>query len=124
MSLEAMMRELMAESPYLPTVELAATTAELMEEDRLEVLAFLAERPTHTVCIASFIRDNGLISPLNRGTFYGCRNSEGRLEGVALIGHATLLEARTTRAMREFGLIAQTHQRKHMILGEKHSIEL
>jgi len=61
----------------------------------------LAERPLHTVCIAGFIRDNGLESPLNRGRFYACRNSEGLLEGVALIGHATLIEARTTRAMKE-----------------------
>ena len=30
----------------------------------------------------------------------------GRLEGVALIGHATLVEARTSRAMQEFGLVA------------------
>src|SRR3982751_3556297 len=36
-----------------------------------EVLAFLAERPIHTVFMSGLIRDNGLISFANRGTFYG-----------------------------------------------------
>ena len=96
---------------------------ELTEEDRNEVLAFLAERPIHTVCLAGFIRDNGLVSPHNRGTFYGSRNSEGRLEGVALIGHATLIDARTDRAMESFAMVAQGYQRTHMILGEKDQVE-
>jgi predicted GNAT family acetyltransferase len=118
-----LMNTVMAATQYLPEARVTVTTDELTEEDRNEVLAFLAERPTQTVCIAGFIRDNGLMSPHNRGTFYGCRNSEGRLEGVALIGHATLIEARTTRAMREFGLMAQAYPRTHMILGEKESVE-
>jgi predicted GNAT family acetyltransferase len=118
-----LMNTVMAETQFLPEARVTVTTDELTEEDRNEVLAFLAERPTQTVCLAGFIRDNGLVSPHNRGTFYGCRNSEGRLEGVALIGHATLIEARTTRAMREFGLVAQTYSRTHMILGEKESVE-
>ena len=96
---------------------------ELTEEDRNEVLSFLSERPIHTVCLAGFIRDNGLVSAHNRGTFYGCRNSEGRLEGVALIGHATLIEARTPRAMQEFSLVAQGFQNTHMILGENEKVE-
>lgn len=122
-SMSELMNTVMAETQYLPEARVTVTTDELTEEDRNEVLAFLAERPTQTVCIAGFIRDNGLVSPHNRGIFYGCRNSEGRLEGVALIGHATLIEARTMRAMREFGLIAQTYPRTHMILGEKESVE-
>jgi predicted GNAT family acetyltransferase len=122
-SLSALMGAVMAETPYLPEANLGVEVTELTEEDRNEVLAFLAERPIHTVCLAGFIRDNGLVSPHNRGTFYGCRNSEGRLEGVALIGHATLIEARTRRAMREFGLVAQTYPRTHMIMGETEKVE-
>jgi uncharacterized protein len=122
-SLNALMNVVMAETPYLPEADVTVDVIELTEEDRNEVLAFLAERPVHTVCLAGFIRDNGLVSPHNRGTFYGCRNSEGRLEGVALIGHATLIEARTARAMEEFGLVAQGYQRTHMILGEKDKVE-
>jgi len=122
-SLNALMNVVMAETPYLPEADVTVDVIELTEDDRNDVLAFLAERPVPTVCIAVFIRDNGLVSPHNRGTFYGCRNSEGRLEGVALIGHATLIEARTARAMEEFGLVAQGYQRTHMILGEKDKVE-
>jgi predicted GNAT family acetyltransferase len=122
-SLNALMTSVMAETPYLPEADVTVNLIELAEEDRNEVLAFLSERPIHTVCLVGFIRDNGLVSPLNRGTFYGCRNSEGRLEGVALIGHATLIEARTARAMREFSLVAQGFQHTHMILGESEKVE-
>jgi predicted GNAT family acetyltransferase len=122
-SMNALITEVMAETPYLPEADVTVNIAELTENERNEVLAFLAEQPVQTVCMAGFIRDNGLVSPNNRGTFYGVRNSEGRLEGVALIGHATLIEARTHRAMQEFGMVAQTFQRTHLVLGEKDKIE-
>jgi GNAT superfamily N-acetyltransferase len=122
-SLNALMTRVMAETPYLPEADITVAIFELTEEDRNEVFSFLSERPVPTVCLAGFIRDNGLISPHNRGTFYGCRNSVGRLEGVALIGHATLIEARTDRAMKEFGFVAQGFQHTHMILGEKDKVE-
>jgi uncharacterized protein len=122
-SMNDLMQTVMAETQYLPEANVTVEVAELTEEERKEVLSFLCERPTHTVCLTGFIRDNGLVSPHNRGTFYGCRNSEGRLEGVALIGHATLIEARTARAMHEFALVAQIHPRTHMILGEMDKVE-
>ena len=122
-SMNALITEVMAETPYLPEADVTVNVAELTENDRNEVLAFLAEQPVQTVCMAGFIRDNGLVSPNNRGTFYSVRNSEGRLEGVALIGHATLIEARTHRAMQEFGVVAQGFQRTHLVLGEKDKIE-
>ncbi|MEK6283706.1 MAG: GNAT family N-acetyltransferase [Acidobacteriota bacterium] len=122
-SLNNLTTTVMAETPYLPEANVTVAVFELTKEDRNEVFAFLAERPIHTVCIAGFIRDNGFVSPHNRGTFYGCRNSEGRLEGVAMIGHATLIEARTARAMKEFGFVAQCFQHSHMILGEKDKVE-
>ncbi|MDT5262120.1 MAG: uncharacterized protein QOC61_1124 [Acidobacteriota bacterium] len=83
-----------------------------------EVLAFLSERPVHAVNLISLIRDNGFESPLNRGTFYACRDAQGALEGVALIGHATLVEARTPRALKTFALKAQECASAHMIMGE------
>jgi len=67
-----------------------------------EVTGFLNVRPVHTVVMASFIRDNGIVSDLNRGTFYGYRSSKGNLEGVALIGHSTLIESRSENAMKAF----------------------
>jgi predicted GNAT family acetyltransferase len=113
----------MTETQYLPTAEVSVSVEKLTDQDRNEVLAFLTERPIHTVCMVGFIRDNGIESALNRGTFYGCRNSEGRLEGVALIGHTTLIEVRTDRALREFALVAQVCANTFMIMGEQERIE-
>src|SRR5438045_9788185 len=90
-------------TPAMPTMLWSPLWAEAITAQPLtsahtrEVLAFLATRPLHTVNLTSLIRDNGLVSPLNRGTFYGCRDEQGQLEGVALIRHATLLEAHTDR---------------------------
>jgi predicted GNAT family acetyltransferase len=94
----------------------------LGEEHLAEVLEFLSERPIHTVMMAGFIRDNGMVSEHNRGTFYGCRNDRGRLEGVALIGHATLLETHTDRVLEALAHKAQAHASTHMIMGEQERI--
>jgi ribosomal protein S18 acetylase RimI-like enzyme len=99
------------------------SVARLTAEAQMEVLAFLSARPLHTVALAGFIRDNGLVSPFNRGTFYGCRNGQGELEGVALIGHATLFETRTPRALAAFAECAQSCQHAHMIMGEQQQVE-
>lgn len=123
MSAITLMAGIMSMSQHLPMAEVSVSVHALTEDERNEVLAFLAERPLHTVCIAGLIRDNGIVSPHNRGTFYGCRNSEGRLEGVALIGHHTLVEARTRRAIQEFALVAHVHPRIHLILGESEMVE-
>lgn len=88
-----------------------------------EVAAFLAERPVHTVFMASLVRDNGLESPFNRGTFYACRDAGGRLEGVALIGHATLVEARSEAALAAFARVAQGCSLAHLVRGEQEKVE-
>jgi len=123
MSVATLMEGVMTQTQFLPAVSEELTTYALAESEREEVLAFLAERAVHTVCMAGLIRDNGIVSPHNRGAFYGCRSAEGRLEGVALVGHATLVEARTRRAFREFALVAQCTTRTHFILGEADSVE-
>lgn len=102
--------------------QLVVHVAELDASREQEVLEFLSHRPIHTVAMVGFINDNGLVSPLNRGTFYGCRNLEGQLEGVALIGHATLLETITDRAAEALAEMAQTCTTTHMIMGEKERI--
>lgn len=94
----------------------------LRAEDEVEVLAFLAARPVHTVFISGFVHDNGLESTLNRGTFFGCRDEQGKLEGVALIGHITLVEARTQAAIAAFARLAQDCPFAHMILGEQEKV--
>ena len=111
-----------ATAPPLAAAE-SLTTQLLTSEHQAEVLAFLSERPLHTVIMASMIRDNGIISPLTRGTFYSCRNEQGQLQGVALIGHATLIETRTEAAIAAIAKLAQVSQRKHMIMGEQEKIE-
>lgn len=88
-----------------------------------EALAFLAARPVHTVYMASLMRDNGVESALNRGTFYGCRDSAGDLVGVALVGHATLVETRCDEALEAFALLARGCTTCYLIRGEQDVIE-
>jgi uncharacterized protein len=88
-----------------------------------EVLSFLAERPLHTFVMAGHIRDNGLESPHNRGSFHSCRDQGQRLEGVALIGHATLVETRSDAALAALAHLAQTRPAAKMIMGEQEKID-
>jgi predicted GNAT family acetyltransferase len=90
----------------------------LADEHEAEALAFLAARPVHTVFMATLIRDNGLVSPLNRGTFYGCRDRAGRLTGLALIGHANLVETAHDAALALFACLAQNCPKTYLIRGE------
>ena len=87
-----------------------------------EVLDFLAGRPAQAVIMSGLIRDNGFESPFNRGTFHACRDAEGRLEGVALIGHAVYVVAHTAPALRAFAELAQKQHKAHMILGEQEMV--
>lgn len=95
----------------------------LAEQDEAEVLAFLAERPIHTFGMAGFIRSNGIVSPHNRGEFYACRDDEGHLEGVALIGHFILFETQNDAIIRAFARVAQEHSDVYMLLGEQEKVE-
>lgn len=99
------------------------TAVPLNETHEAEVLSFLSARPLHTFYMAGLIRDNGVVSPLNRGDFYGRRNSLGQLEGVALVGHATIVEARTPDALRALASVAQGCRSAHVIVGEQETIE-
>src|SRR5438270_5662825 len=95
----------------------------LSEHDREEVLQFLGKRPIHTFGMAGFIRDNGLVSPHNRGTFYACRDEEGRLEGIALIGHFILFETGNEAAIAAFAGVAQQCPDAYLLLGEQESVQ-
>ncbi len=94
----------------------------LRNTEKDEVLNFLRRRPIHTVCMASYIQDHGIVSPLNRGVFYGCRNAEGMLAGVALIGHATLFETENDAALRAFALLKRQCAGSHLIRGQREMI--
>ena len=96
----------------------------LTQDDRSEVLSFLAVRPVHSVAMTSFITDNGVESELNRGRFYGYRNAAGNLEGVALIGHTTLIDARTDDALKAFAFITRKAEIPvHMIMSDGNSTD-
>lgn len=101
-----------------PSVPAPLMLHALTDHDQCEVLDFLAERPLHTVFMAGVIRDNGIGSVLNRGAFYACRNHRNQLEGVSLLGHITLVEARTDTALSTFARFARERPRPHVILGE------
>src|SRR5712671_5414103 len=101
-------------APYEPCI-----IGELSAADEPEVFEFLSARRIHTVFMASMIRDNGLVSPHNRGSFYSCRDRYGRLEGVALLGHATVVEARTEDALASFAGLARNCLNAHLIRGEE-----
>ena len=108
-------------APRLRAIEVI--TSRLTDADKTEVLDFLARRPMHTVAMVGFINDNGLVSPLNRGTFYGCRNYEGQLEGVALIGHAMLMETSNDQAIQAFAQTAQHCPEIQLIMFEENHID-
>ena len=88
-----------------------------------EALRFLSARPIHSVIMSSFIRDNGLVSDLNRGRFYSYRNHSGRIEGIALVGHATLFETTNENALAAFARLVHKSDNVHMIMGEQDRVE-
>lgn len=97
---------------------------ELKIESTAEVQAFLSVRPVHTVIMSSFIVDNCIESDLNRGKFYGYRNSAGNLEGVALIGHSTLVEARSDEALQALAFIARKSETPiHLVMSSGNNAE-
>lgn len=118
------MQALRTSAAFAPTFTMTlapdlSRVVELKEADRAETLAFLAARPVHTVVMTGFINDHGVESELHRGRFYGYRGESGRLEGVALIGHATLLEARTDAALQAFALAARHAETPvHLVMSD------
>ena len=99
------------------------TTQLLKNNDAAEALHFLEERALHNVVMSGFVRDHGIESELNRGMFYGSRDENNHLQGVALIGHATFIDARREIVISEFARMAQNFPRIHMVLSELEIVE-
>jgi uncharacterized protein len=111
------LRQTTREAIFPMAPDMGRVTA-LAIEDTTEAIAFLSLRPVHTVVMLSFINDNGIVSELNRGKFYGYRNATGKLEGVALIGHTTLVETHTDQALKALALVAKTSETPiHLIMS-------
>ena len=85
-----------------PTIGSPRQVQLLLGENEAEVLDFLSAHPLLTFVMTGWIRDNGLVSQLNRGTFYGSRNHRGELDGVALVGHVNLFETTSESALSAF----------------------
>lgn len=88
-----------------------------------EALAFLAERPVDNVIMSGYIRDNGVVSPQNRGRFYGCRNKSGALAGVALLGHGVTFDSRCEAATELFASLARESAEPHLLMGESGQVQ-
>lgn len=97
-----------------------APATEGMEE---EILSTLGAPTLTNVVMGGFIRDNGLLSPQNRGHFYVCRNERQKLEGVALIGHSILFEAFSESAVEGFAAIARREASSHLLMGEHTAVQ-
>ena len=109
---------------HAKTSRAASTQAEPLNDAHTdEALAFLGGRPLHTVIMAGLMRQHGAVVPWPQGRFYGCRSALGRLEGVALIGRATMFEARSAAALSAFAAQARLCPSVNMILGEARDLE-
>jgi uncharacterized protein len=97
--------------------------APVAAEREQEILSALSTPTLTNVVMAGFIRDNGLVSPQNRGRFYECRNEHNKLEGVALIGHTVLFEASDERAIEGFAAVARSLPSPHLLMGERNAVQ-
>jgi ribosomal protein S18 acetylase RimI-like enzyme len=95
----------------------------LAESHGAEALSFLSARPVDNVIMSSFIRDHGVVSPQNRGRFYGCRNRAGALEGVALIGHGMSFDARSEAATETFANLTRRTSESRLLMGESGQVQ-
>lgn len=89
-----------------------------------EALAFLGERPLHTVIMAGLLRQHGPAVPAPAGDFYACRDRLGRLEGLALLGRATMFEARNAAAVSALAARARRCPSVRMVMGEADGLGL
>ena len=96
----------------------------LEESDKQAALKYLSARPISTVIMAGWVHERGIVSEANRGTFYGHFDGDGRLDGVALIGRATMFETQNERALQEFAELATNCETVRMVMGEEEKMEV
>jgi len=96
----------------------------LEESDKQAALKYLSARPISKVIMAGWIHERGILSDGNRGPFDGYFDGDGRLDGVALIGRATMFETQNERALQEFAELAQACEKVRMVMGQKEKMEV
>ncbi len=99
------------------------TAQRLIAEDEAEVYRFLAERPLQTFGLLGMIADNGLVSPHNRGDFYAYRGADRQLEGIALIGYNTVIDARSEEAIQVFAGLVKALVNPFLIMAREQQID-
>src|SRR5437899_3868954 len=120
-SLEKMMLELTNDKRQAdsPTIGDPRQVQPLLGENEAEVLDFLSAHPLLTFVMTGWIKDNGLVSQLNRGTFYGSRNPLGELDGVALVGHTNVFETNSESALSAFADLVRACPSAFAVMGEE-----
>ena len=106
-----------------PAHQVAQPVHLLKGEHEAEVLDFLSAHPLLTFVMTGWVKDNGLESHLNRGSFYGSRNDRGALNGVALIGHVTMFETNSDAARSAFARLAKNHRDAFVVIGEEQRVD-
>lgn len=102
--------------------EKAAGATPLGECDRTEALDFLSRRPLNTVILSGWLREHGVVNPLNRGVFYGCRDTYGDFIGIALIGKNTFFEAHSDEAIKAFAECMRACPDARMVFAEEEKL--
>jgi hypothetical protein len=69
--------------------------------------------------MVGLILDNNLVSPLNRGEFYGYRNQKDELEGVALVGQKNVIEAHSEASFASLMTLAMERPELQLIRAEE-----
>jgi len=94
----------------------------LTDADQQEALDLLSRRPVNTVILAGWIHDHGIVSPQHRGAFYGYRDANGDLAGVAMIGKNLLFEASSDDAITAFAKCARECAEVRMLFAQEHEL--
>jgi len=109
-----------------PDKVLKRTVRELGEEDRAPVLALLSNDPLRGVHLQSMIEDHGLCHPKHRGHFFGYYE-DGRLTGVALLGHLMMIYAEAEAEEAALNYFAQaavaSGAKGHVVFGPREQVE-
>ena len=111
-----------AASPALDLKNTKPIAERLTEDDRQEALDFLSRRPVNTVILAGWIHDHGIVSPQHRGAFYGYRDENGELAGVAMIGKNLLFEASSDDAITAFAKCARECPDVRMLFAQEEEL--
>ncbi len=96
----------------------------MVPEIKTEVLGFLARRPLHTAVLTGLLLENGGGGESKYGGFYGYRSESGKLDGVALLGRATIFEARTEAALSAFARLARKLPAFRLALAENEPLQM